>query len=71
MHEQNDFNQTEPEKELPKVQDHDYHIGDKVVHNKFGDGIIIAIDGETGQIFFDQEKRLTKILLNHPALRKK
>lgn len=71
LHEQNDFNQTEPEKELPKVQDHDYHIGDKVVHNKFGDGIIIAIDGETGQIFFDQEKRLTKILLNHPALRKK
>lgn len=49
----------------------DYKIGDKVIHNKFGEGIIIAINGNDGQIFFDQAKSLTKILLNHPALRKK
>ena len=48
-----------------------YNIGDKVVHNKFGNGIIIAIDGDIGQIFFDQEKKLTKIMLSHPALQKK
>lgn len=48
----------------------DYRVGDKVIHKAFGTGIIIAIEGDTGQIFFDREKRLTKIMLSHPALRK-
>jgi DNA helicase-2/ATP-dependent DNA helicase PcrA len=67
-----DFNQEpdyveEPEK--PK-ENADFRVGDKVIHKAFGSGIIIAIEGESGQIFFDREKSLKKILLDHPALRK-
>lgn len=64
----------EPKKvELLKGEDiPKYKVGDKVIHSKFGEGIIIAIEsGEIGQIFFDQTKKLTKILLSHPALRKR
>lgn len=48
----------------------EYHVGDKVVHKVFGSGIIIAIEKDIGQIFFDREKRLAKIQLSHPALKK-
>ena len=48
-----------------------YKLGDQVVHKKFGEGVIIAIDGTIGQIFFNSEKRLIKIELSHPALNKK
>lgn len=71
-----DFNQ-DPEYEKPSQADPvnentkaNYRVGDKVVHQAFGSGIIIAIEGECGQIFFDREKSLKKILLDHPALRK-
>jgi len=49
----------------------DFRVGDKVIHDKFGEGIIIAINKDIGQIFFDQTNALTKILLTHPALKKK
>jgi DNA helicase-2/ATP-dependent DNA helicase PcrA len=55
---------------LPDSEKPDYRIGDKVYHNKFGSGIIISIEDDIGQIFFDQDKKLKKIMLSHPALRK-
>lgn len=48
-----------------------YKPSDKVIHNKFGEGIIIAINKDIGQIFFDSSKDIKQIMLNHPALRKK
>lgn len=59
------------EKEKIKNDPKMYSLGEHVVHNKFGDGVIIAIDGNFGQIFFDSEKRLIKLDLSHPALSKK
>ena len=47
-----------------------YKPGDKVRHKKFGDGIIIGINDNIGQIFFDREKEIKSIMLNHPALNK-
>lgn len=55
----------DPERPTP-----DYHVGDKVYHNVFGPGIIIAIQKDVAQIFFDNTKSLTKIMIDHPALNK-
>jgi DNA helicase-2/ATP-dependent DNA helicase PcrA len=51
----------------------DYKLSDKVVHQKFGEGIIIAMNKEKdiAQIFFDSSKEIKSIMLNHPALTKK
>ena len=43
----------EPEK--PK-ENADFRVGDKVSHKAFGSGIIIAIEGESGQIFLTARK---------------
>lgn len=48
----------------------DYRPGDKVVHDKFGSGIIISINNTIGQIFFDDSKSIKTIMLNHPSLSK-
>jgi len=54
-----------------KTTDGDYRVGDKVIHEQFGEGIIIAINRNIGQIFFDKTKKLSKILLTHSGLKKK
>ena len=48
-----------------------YRTGDLVIHDKFGEGVIIGIRGEVGMIFFASQKRMTNIMLAHKALRKK
>ncbi|MDD3999552.1 MAG: exodeoxyribonuclease V subunit gamma [Bacilli bacterium] len=55
----------------------DFAVSDKVYHNFFGPGMIIAIDKhpedsdkDTAQIFFDREKKLKTIMLSHPGLSK-
>lgn len=55
------------EKNDPKM----YKMGDTVNHTKFGEGVIIGIDGEIGQIFFSSQARIIKIALSHQALSKK
>lgn len=62
--------QSKPTPQL-KISSGHYRVGDKIIHDQFGEGIIIAINKDVGQIFFDQTKNLSKILLTHPALRKK
>lgn len=48
-----------------------YKPGDNVYHEKFGEGVVIGINGDIGMIFFAKEKRIANIMLNHPALSKK
>lgn len=48
-----------------------YKPGDTVLHDKFGEGVIIGIKGEIGMIFFGSQKRIADIMLTHKALRKK
>ena len=68
----NEYKSVKPINKKQEVKDSgNYHAGDKVHHTKFGDGIVVSVNGETGSIFFDQEKRMVNILLNHPTLSKK
>ena len=48
-----------------------YQISDTVIHQSFGEGIIISIDNQIGTIFFSSLKTTKKILLTHPSLSKK
>ena len=48
-----------------------YKTGDVVLHDKFGEGVIIGIKGEIGMIFFGSQKRIANIMLSHKALHKK
>ena len=64
----------EVEKKVEKVVNNDpksFKPGDTVIHSKFGEGIIVGIDKEIGQIFFASEGRVAKIALSHPSLNKK
>ncbi|MGD9605771.1 MAG: ATP-dependent helicase [Bacilli bacterium] len=54
-----------------KISMNEYRVGDKVIHDQFGEGIIIAINRDIGQIFFDKTKSLSKILLTHGSLKRK
>ncbi len=49
----------------------DFELSDKVIHQKFGEGIIIAINKNIGQIFFNSLREIKSIMLSHPALKKK
>lgn len=54
-----------------KENDSEFAPGDKVSHKAFGEGIILDINNGIGNIFFDSDKKMRKILLNHPAITKK
>ncbi|HKM30177.1 MAG TPA: ATP-dependent helicase, partial [Bacilli bacterium] len=56
--------------EAPKSSGH-YTTGDVVIHDKFGEGVIVGIKGEIGMIFFGSQKRIADIMLSHHSLRKK
>lgn len=47
-----------------------YSVGDNIIHNTYGEGIIISIDGDVGQICFTSKGTIKKFMLNHPAIRK-
>lgn len=49
----------------------EYRVGDRVIHTKFGEGIIISMKNGIGNIFFTTDKSSKNILLNHPSIRKK
>lgn len=45
-----------------------YNLGDKVFHDIFGQGIIVAIEPEIVTIAFKQEFGIKKVIIGHPAL---
>lgn len=47
-----------------------FSIGDKVDHQIFGLGKIVAIEGEVAVIAFSAEHGIKKIILGHPSLKK-
>ena len=55
----------------PQSSEGEYSVGDTVIHNKFGEGMIISMKNGIGNIFFTRDKTSKNIVLNHPALRKK
>ncbi len=48
-----------------------YHVGDCVVHQIYGEGIVVSLDGKEGQICFAEQKMIKKFNMNHPFIQKK
>jgi len=48
----------------------EFKLGDNVNHNIFGNGVIVAVQKDTVQIFFKESQQLKKIMINHPSLNK-
>ena len=51
--------------------DSDFKPGDKVIHNVFGEGVIININGKIGTIAFNHKVGIKQIAINHKYLIKK
>jgi DNA helicase-2/ATP-dependent DNA helicase PcrA len=45
--------------------------GDKVVHNIFGEGVVVSVDEDIATIAFPMPHGIKKILESHPGLKKK
>ncbi len=48
----------------------DYHAGDKIVHNVFGTGIIVSVDGTSIKAAFSAPTGVKTLLLGHPSYHK-
>ncbi|MCL1948691.1 MAG: DNA helicase PcrA [Turicibacter sp.] len=65
------------ESKLPKLPgmmakvESNWGIGDKLAHDKFGDGIVVAVAGEILTIAFSSEHGIKKLMGAHPALKKR
>ena len=51
--------------------DSDFKPGDKVIHNVFGEGVVININGKIGTIAFNHKVGIKQIAINHKYLTKK
>ena len=51
--------------------DVDFRAGDKVIHNVFGEGVIININGKIATIAFNHKVGIKQIAINHKYLTKK
>ena len=46
-------------------------VGDTVIHNIYGEGVIVGMDQNIAQIAFSHPYGIKKMLANHPSIRKK
>ena len=49
----------------------DFKVGDKVIHNVFGEGIIVSINSNIGTIAFNHKVGIKQVAINHKYLTKK
>ena len=49
----------------------DIKAGDKVIHNVFGEGIVVSVNGKIGTIAFSHKIGIKQIAINHKYLTKK
>ncbi len=45
--------------------------GNKIVHNHFGNGIVLSIEGNLATIAFSHPHGIKKLLASHPAIKKR
>ena len=66
-----------PKKPVPKVTTLNlgaaplFHTGDKITHEKLGDGVVVGTAGDTVTIAFGAEHGIKKLKAAHPALKLK
>jgi len=56
---------------LDSYEKQDLNKGDKIVHEKFGDGLVISVAGDNCVIAFAHPFGIKKLLKDHPAIKKK
>lgn len=54
-----------------EVQDRQFAIGEKIIHNLYGEGIIVSLDQDIGKICFTAKGIIKDFDLTHPAITKK
>jgi len=52
------------------VQDFDYHIGDRVYHSDFKEGIVISVDKSLMSVSFKYPHLVKKLIKNHKSIKK-
>ena len=52
------------------LSDVDYGVGDKVIHDVFGEGVVISIDGSIVNIAFAHPHGIKKLLKGHKSIKK-
>jgi len=63
-----------PRRKLPGMMastNNKWGIGDKLAHDKFGNGVVVGVAGDTLTIAFSAEHGIKKLLGAHPALKKR
>ncbi|MGL4338723.1 MAG: DNA helicase PcrA [Turicibacter sp.] len=63
-----------PKRNIPTVNlnaDVSYKSGDKVEHEKFGEGVIVGVSGDIVSIAFSAPHGIKKLLGTHPAIKKR
>lgn len=66
--------QQKPKRKLPAMMassNNKWGIGDKLAHDKFGNGVVVGVAGDTLTIAFSAEHGIKKLLGAHPALKKR
>ena len=53
-----------------KIIDNEFKLGDKLNHKVFGDGLIVAMDGDIISVAFAMPYGIKKLMKNHPSIRK-
>lgn len=51
--------------------DKEYHVGDKIIHKVYGEGIVVSLDGTTGMICFVDRGQIKTFDMTHPSITKK
>lgn len=47
-----------------------YNVGDKINHKKFGDGLIVSVDGKFIKVAFKAPNGVKKLMASHPSIRR-
>ena len=57
----------------PKVEmknDTSYHVGEKIIHKVYGEGIIVSLNGVIGTICFTSQGIIKQFDMTHPSIKK-
>lgn len=63
-----------PKRKLPAMiasMENNWGIGDKLAHDKFGNGVVVGVAGDILTIAFSAEHGIKKLMGAHPALKKR
>lgn len=66
-----DFEKPVVKQQFKMENNTDYHVGDTVMHQSFGEGIVVSLQGDIGKICFTKQGSIKTFDMTHPAISKK